>query len=191
MHENILNTSLKTYVSKILEIQEGVLQLLQGGYQNIVCRYYEGEKNFIVRITPENHRSFRLIESEIDFINYLYENGINVLKAIPITNDELIDTIEVENSKYYVVKFQEAKGHTPQVDKYSEWNIELFYNWGKTVGKMHNLSKKYIVKGNIEKRPVWYEDNKYVNKIEESLLSHDYIITEKYNKIVNDLKAQE
>lgn len=70
MHENIFNTSIKTSVSRILGIQEGALQLLQ---------------------------------------------GINVSKAIPITNDKLIDTIEIENSKYYVVKFQEAKGHAPLI----------------------------------------------------------------------------
>jgi Ser/Thr protein kinase RdoA (MazF antagonist) len=54
-----------------------------GGFQNYVFEYYKHGSPFILRIAHSSHRSVDLTKGEIDWLHYLYDNGVSVSKAIP------------------------------------------------------------------------------------------------------------
>jgi amicoumacin kinase len=96
-----------------------------------------------------------LVKGEIDWINYLGDNGINVCRAIPSAKGNYVEAIKVLNSCYLVSSFEKSKGYHIDLSNSSEWNDILFQKWGRTLGKMHSLSKDYTVEEDSNKRNNW------------------------------------
>jgi Ser/Thr protein kinase RdoA (MazF antagonist) len=65
---------------------------------------------FILRITSANHRSKDEIIGEIDFITFLYNNGVNVATPIPALSNDMITEHDFENVKAFAVAFTIADG---------------------------------------------------------------------------------
>jgi Ser/Thr protein kinase RdoA (MazF antagonist) len=100
---------------------------------------YKKQVRFI-RIAPIDEKRKENIYGELEFIQYLREHDFKALCPVPSKNGELI---RVENTKwgeYYATVFEKVTGKQVEDCDYSE---KMYYECGKTMGKMHRLSSKY------------------------------------------------
>lgn len=109
------------------------------GGRNIVLYY----QNITIRISKNKDRTYEDYVSEAQFVHYLASNGANTIDVIPSSNNKLVET----HNGAFITAFTRAIG-----DQISDHNYryldnrplkEYFFNTGKTLGKIHNLSKQY------------------------------------------------
>ena len=93
-----------------------------------------------------------MLEQKLDFVNYLGENGVSVRRSLPSKHDRLVEVVETGKATYAVSLREEALGWRISVLNVSDrfWNEALFLRWGRVMGRIHALSKRY---GTWESRP--------------------------------------
>ena len=118
------------------------------GGRNIVynCEKENGQGK-ILRIMYLKDRSKEDILAELEFVNYLANGGVRAAKSLPSRKENLLETITHDGHTFHVCLFEKAKGKLLVENnyKYREGTplSEYFYYCGKTLGKMHQLSKGY------------------------------------------------
>ncbi|MEH7344049.1 phosphotransferase [Bacillus sp. JJ1532] len=131
---------------------------LLGDFENFVYEVYKEGKPYILRITHSSHRELENLYAEIEWVNYLYQQGINVSTAFESINGKFVEFISAEDqSVFFGSLFSKATGK-PVKTKENPFNNDLLSTWGKQIGKMHTATKKYVSSPLIKKRPHWYED---------------------------------
>lgn len=95
--------------AKLYNIKFSDLTLLRDNV-NIVYRFHEGDKNFILRLTHSSHQCFDTVNSEIYWINFLHDNKIPVSNPLASVNNNLCEKVTTGDSYFSVVKFNAAPG---------------------------------------------------------------------------------
>lgn len=137
---------------ELFGLQNYELQEVEGhkGGRNLIyqCKG-ENEKRFL-RISYLTDRSRRDYESEVEFVHYLAENGANVADVLPSVNDSYVEEIIIKEGTLYLSVFEEAVGMQLADNNYQYREgvplSEYFYNCGKCLGRIHELSKHYSPK---------------------------------------------
>jgi amicoumacin kinase len=107
-----------------------------GGFTNNVFEVNSDRGTFMIKYYPSSMYEKHSIESELDWIIYLFESGVNVTAPIVSINGKLLEVVVLNNEEVcWVVAFEKAKGKFVDVSNDEEWNSNLFYSWGKTLGK--------------------------------------------------------
>src|SRR5690625_711888 len=135
-------------------VNESELKLL-GGFSNNVFECDKNGESIILKFYPSSLYRIDSIMAELDWINYLFSSGFQVTRPILSINEKYIETINVDEKECYVLAFEKAKGSFIKVNDEETWNANFYYIWGKTLGKIHNLSKKYIPKDKMIKKQDW------------------------------------
>jgi len=85
--------------------------------------------------------------AETAFVHFLAQNGASVADVIPSVNGKLVERVPVGDREAFVSCFEYAKGMLISDNdyRYREGHplTEYFYNTGKTLGRIHKLSKQY------------------------------------------------
>ena len=114
------------------------------GGRNLVYRI--GDKS-VLRISTLSDRTIEDYQAEIEYVHFLAKGGASVADVIPSVNGKLVEKIVLENREIYISCFEYAKGVLISDNGYQYIDgrplSEYFYNTGKTLGKIHNLSKQY------------------------------------------------
>ena len=115
----------------------------EGGRNSVFVCSKNSEKKYVLRISELNDRSMEDYLAETEYIRFLKENGASVADVIPSVNGALVEKIE----EAYVCLFEYAKGMLMCDNGYRYREgapiEEYFYNVGKTIGRIHKLSKEY------------------------------------------------
>ncbi|HEY2491793.1 MAG TPA: phosphotransferase [Paenibacillus sp.] len=146
-------------------MEERVLQLLKETYPidfhkvesvtNEMYRCHAKQGIFFTRIT--NYKTYQEQLEEVNWTNFLFNQGIGVSKAISSSNDSLIENLMLEEEKLAVV-YQAASGiHLPR----SKWNKSVFKNLGQQMGRMHRVTKEYMKRESTVHIKDWYENEEY------------------------------
>lgn len=118
-----------------------------GGRNRVYHCTKAGEADKILRISFLKDRSKEDFLAETEYIRYLHDNGGSVANVINSLQGNLVEEVIYNNRAFFIVLFDKAKGKR-FVDndyKYREGAsiTEYYYNCGKTLGKLHQLSKEY------------------------------------------------
>lgn len=136
------------------EFNEGVLSIEYiTTCRNIIYKAVCEDNCFVVRLTDQQVRTKEQIECELQFQEYLYENGADVTKPLITIDNERVIKCVIGTKRYYASAFTFAEGLN--WDERVDESPEMLYQIGKALGKVHMLSKKYKVATN--KRREWYE----------------------------------
>lgn len=109
------------------------------------------------------------------FTNYIYEYKKN--------NNNFIEKIsDSYGNDFIATSFVKAKGHSPWDKKYLCTEEEFANIYGNTVGKLHNLTKKYNTDYLTELRPDW--NNPQDLKICDYIPGNNRIIKDEYNNLI-------
>ncbi|GEM_PF-1925599 len=124
-----------------------------------VLRYTKNKKEYILKLTHSDLRSPAYIMGELDFLNALRKGGVNA--AVPVLSEagNYAEVIEDKNNPgefFIAYAFERMKGRLAEECRLTS---KLLYSWGKVMGEMHSLTKKYKVSNNAHKRKHWHERN--------------------------------
>ncbi|MBD3922398.1 phosphotransferase [Paenibacillus sp. PR3] len=118
------------------------------GGRNVVYIFEkEGADARVLRIAFLPDRSREDFLGEVEYVRYLFERGGSVSNVVSSRKGNLLEEITHNNHTFYICLFEKAKGKR-LVDNHYQYRegvpiTEYYYNCGKTLGKLHNLSKGY------------------------------------------------
>lgn len=177
-NEDILNEVLSRY-----GIDKNNTKSL-GALESFVYEYKINKRSYILKITHSLRRSAEYIKGEIDWLNYLANNGVSAARAFPSKNGNLVEIIDGEMPYFIAISYEKADGKLVTED---EWHSNLFSKWGQVIGKMHKLTKKYKIKDISYKRQEWYEDD--LLNVEKYLSLSQTKVIDKTLKLIERLKS--
>lgn len=161
--------SILTKASKVYGFDKQIAEEVEGheGGRNLVYRI---GADAILRISTLTDRTYEDYEAEIEYIHFLSEGGASVADSILSLNGRRIE--EIDNT--IVSMFEVAKGDQIADHGYQYRDgvsiDEYFFNTGKTLGKIHALSKDFRPK---KRRFDFFE--KYNEDYFETLIPNDFI----------------
>ncbi len=124
--------------------------------ESFVYEFEQAGQEFILRITHNSHRSYEQISAEFDWISYLTANGVRVSGPVLSEAGNTIETFNTGNSEFLAAVFEKAPGREIQR---KNWTDDFFLEWGRYVGRLHNLAKDYIAPQRPAlERPQWNEE---------------------------------
>jgi Ser/Thr protein kinase RdoA (MazF antagonist) len=119
----------------------------EGGRNVVYVCDKEGDESYILRVSYQNDRSREDYLAELEYIRYLYEHGASVSNVIVSKDGNLLEEVRYGNQTLYLCLFEKAKGMQLAENNYRYREgaplTEYFFNCGKTLGKIHQLSKEY------------------------------------------------
>jgi Ser/Thr protein kinase RdoA (MazF antagonist) len=147
--------------------------------ENHSCFVDTADKRYILRLTPQDHRSLEAIHAEIDYILLiaLSHPYIHLCKPIPLTSKQeehvgLITPYADNNNQWHAVMFEHAKGS----DVIQQWrgltDDHIIAAHGQLLAKMHQA---IMQKGNNPKKwskmekdvPAWDQTHGGCSNIEK------------------------
>ncbi|WP_159065827.1 phosphotransferase enzyme family protein [Gorillibacterium timonense] len=150
---------------------------LLGDFENYVYEATKDGKAYILRLTHSSHRSPEEVESELDWVNHLIDNGVEVQAPLPSLDERYVVPVQAEDDTVFSVSlFEKAEGHHPRYSDPDEWNSRLFREWGRKTGEIHRATQTYVRPEHLPSRPHWDEDElkdharDYINEGEEWML---------------------
>lgn len=143
--KNILPFVVENYGLEGYELQ--VLQSHEGGRNVIYMCEKENAPSYILRISYQNDRSKEDYLAELEYVRYLHDNGASVANVISSKAGNLVEELELEEDVISLCLFEKARGMQLAENNYQYREgaplSEYFFNCGKTLGKIHQLSKEY------------------------------------------------
>lgn len=126
---------------------------------NFVYAFESPSGRAILRLTHSSHHTEAEILAELDWINYLTDHGVPACRPLPSRNTRLAEVCPVDGSYFVAVASEYAPGRFIDEANPEEWNAAFFRAFGKTVGKMHAVTKHYAAPQLGQKRPQWHEED--------------------------------
>ncbi|MCJ8013570.1 phosphotransferase [Paenibacillus sp. KQZ6P-2] len=119
----------------------------EGGRNVVYTCEKEGVEAKILRIAFLNDRSREDLLGEVEYVRYLFAHGGSVSDVISSRKGNLLEEITLNNRTYFICLFKKAKGKMLVENHYRYREgvpiKEYYYNCGKVLGKLHQISKGY------------------------------------------------
>lgn len=178
--DEILNEVLNRY-----EVSKEHIHFI-GGFDSYVYEFIKNNKSYILKITHSIRRTESYIRGEIAWLNFMADHGVRVARAIPSVNGKLVETFGDRDSYFISIVYEKAPGNLPTE---SDWNAQLFEEWGRVTGQLHSLTKKYRLDNITWKRNEWFEEEHVM--IEKYIPSEQKIVIEKSKDLLLRIKQLE
>jgi Ser/Thr protein kinase RdoA (MazF antagonist) len=121
---------------------------------DVVHSYIQRGIPCILKLIHSSQASRALVQGEVDWVEYLADNGVPVSRPVPSKKGSLVEVVELESSYFSVVAYQKALGVHVGYEE-DVHNAALFSTCGRVVGRMHALAKTYVPTHPDCKRPDW------------------------------------
>lgn len=166
------------YFSDVIDTVEHL-----GGFHNHVY-LIKGNKDFILRISSIQHRSFNDTIGEIDFLRYLNDGGASISHPLQGLDGKYVYEEEQDDCLWVVTAFSIAKG----LDWRSRGNDEnhRLIQIGKTIGSIHKLSRAYKPFDRLLRR--YWNESQHLAKAYEIFRKYSPQLAEVYLKYLNIMK---
>ncbi|WP_339253695.1 phosphotransferase [Sporosarcina sp. FSL W8-0480] len=109
------------------------------GYHNQVFIITTSKEKLVARLSLQTKRTKEELKSELKWIMTLCAVGIQVAKPKIVIGYDLIFELDTEENDYWVTFFEHTRGRPLDVMDHSEWNEEIFQEWGRQIACMHNV----------------------------------------------------
>lgn len=155
-----------------------------GDFENYVFEVYKQDKPFILRLTHSSHRLEDDVLAELNWIRFLHTEGVMIPGCLPSVNGRLVEVIQVKDSFFYACLFEKASGEAVRPEHFC---VDLYEEWGKVIGKMHQATTRYTIEKGDPKRPEWYEEELLID-IDKYIPKKDSYIVRRTEQIFKELK---
>ncbi|PPA70915.1 phosphotransferase enzyme family protein [Jeotgalibacillus proteolyticus] len=113
-----------------------------GDFENYVFEVHKDSLSYILRLTHSSHRCRQDVLAELEWINFLHENGVNASLVHQSANGELVEELKLSDSSFFVCLFDKAPGDPVKAGD-DHFSAPLFEKWGEMIGKMHRVTKNF------------------------------------------------
>jgi Ser/Thr protein kinase RdoA (MazF antagonist) len=176
-NDNILAAARQRY-----DIPADKIQLLDG-FESFIYEFNQSDGDYILRIGHSLRRSPDLIKGEVDWINYLFDGGTTVARAVLSKAGNLVEPIDDGcGDEFLCTAFVKARGRIPGREQINE---KLFLNYGRLLGRMHALAKTYNPSNPAWKRYAW--DDPQNNTPDRQIPDAEKSIRQKYQVVLDHL----
>lgn len=145
MDAHFLPSAMELYGLEGYEIQ--LIPPHEGGRNIVYVLEKEGADAKILRIAFLPDRSRDDFLAEVEYIRYLFKHGGSVSNVISSLNGNLLEEITHNQHLFFICLFEKAKGKRLAENHYRYREgaaiSEYYYNCGKVLGKLHQLSTQY------------------------------------------------
>jgi amicoumacin kinase len=146
--------------------------------QNHIFVYDRAGAEFILRLTPETHRSAEQVMAEVEWVNDLAARNVPVAAVVPADDGSLSQFVEIAGEQFTAVSFQRLEG---EIGSREYWMPAVFAKWGRLTGRLHRESRLYHP---VARRANWID--RLPSVIPES--TDDAIAVDRLATLVEDLK---
>jgi Ser/Thr protein kinase RdoA (MazF antagonist) len=160
-----------------------------GGRNVVYTCEKEGADAKIIRIAFLNDRSREDFLGEVEYISYLFEHGGSVSDVVRSRKGNLLEEITHNNHTFFICLFKKARGKMLVENNYRYREgtpiTEYYYNCGKVLGKLHQISKGYTP---VHHRYSFFDkyNAEYIEKMLPSSLS---LLKEKLVQLLKTLEG--
>lgn len=164
---------------KILEnwgYDEGSVFILRAS-ANFVFNFKKDGVPYFLRFNDACERKIETIESELNIVNFLWEQSLNVAKPVRSLNGKFIEVVETELGIFYAVVFEALPGKHIE---YEEITDEQLYLWGEALGKLHQTLKQMPEKYQV-KRPNWRE---HLSEVKRLIPSNEVVASRELERVI-------
>jgi Ser/Thr protein kinase RdoA (MazF antagonist) len=156
---------------------------LLDGFESFMYEFDRDGKAYILRLSHSLRRTADLICGEVDWINYLAAGGVPVASAVESANGRLVEHIDDgQGGSFLATAFIKARGRHPVK---SDWTSDFCLSYGRILGRIHALSKRYNPAEPAWRRPHW--DDPVMLEVERFLPASDKGIVERYRTLLDHL----
>lgn len=146
----ISNSQLLPIISELYELEGYDIKPIQahdGGRNVVYTCEKEGTKSKILRIAFLTDRTREDFLAEVEYIKYLFDHGGSVSNVVSSRYGNLLEEITFNDRSFFICMFIKAKGKMLVENHYQYREgvpiSEYYYNCGKVLGKLHQISKGY------------------------------------------------
>jgi len=152
---------------------------------NQIYSFQKDGRTYALRFSNRSAEDIHGLNAEMDWLYYLAQNDIGVALPLKLDNGELTASTQDEGENYILTAFEFVPGTFWDKNNSEKWNEKIFYNWGKVMGDIHRLTKKYKPANDKDVR-VTFEESWM------SDLPNDYAVKNNpgIKKVVDDLVAE-
>ncbi len=153
------------------------------GFESYIYEFNRADGDYILRIGHSLRRSEELIHGEVDWINYLAAGGAGVAQAVPSVAGRLVETIDDgAGGAFLATAFVRAPGaQSGRV----EWTPAFVEEYGRTIGRLHRLSRSYRLADPAWRRPAWDDES---NESVAFLPATDRVASETFRQTIAHLQ---
>lgn len=145
-NQEIVNQACLAYSISPAELKE------LGGFESFIYEFNQNATGYILRITHSSRRTVAQISAELEFMEYLHENGVNCSRIMPAANGKSVVEVTDGKETFLVSAFTKVPGaHVTKDDV----NADLHKEYGRLLGKMHRLAKTFQPKSSEIVRHEW------------------------------------
>ncbi|MEO0337871.1 MAG: phosphotransferase [Bacteroidota bacterium] len=101
----------------------------------------------ILRLSHSAIRTYEDIEVELDFIEFVQQQGLPVVRIKPTLSGQLYHTIPASEGHFTTVAFDRIEGHRVTAE---EWTPQHFELLGKVNAQFHKVSLNYQQKAHLK-----------------------------------------
>lgn len=150
MNDSILEKAGRFYNIELKEIK------YHGGFENFIYVFKKDEIEYILRLVHSDHRIYDHVLAEIEFIDYLSNNGACVSTVYKSINQNIVERITVDENSYFTVTAF-VRGLGDRIGEQAK-DANFWKNLGEQIGLLHRLTKDFNPK---HKRTIWYNETLY------------------------------
>lgn len=150
------------------------------GFENLIYSYMIGDQKYVLRISHHDHQTYENILAELEFVNYLYENGAQVVTPVQSLNGKLAEELE---SGFTASCFLFAEGrHATKEDV----TPEMLQEYGRVIATFHKLAPDFEPE---YRRYAWDEDvlyssvHKYIPEESKGLIDQMMVMIDRLNQL--------
>jgi amicoumacin kinase len=153
-------------------------------FESYIYEYERDDGNYILRISHSFRRCAELIAGEVDWINYLADNGVPAARAVTSLSGKLVEAVADGQGEYFLVTaFVRADGQKA----WDIWSPEIYQSYGRLLGSMHALAQNYQPADVTWKRPEWDDDS--MEFVDHYLPESEMLVKQKYRLLCDHLHA--
>lgn len=165
---NFLNERYPVVLQKIEAVSDGMY------------RCYGNQGIYYARIGQ--YRIYEEQLEEVQWTNFLYEQGVGVSPAVPSVNGHVVETILPGDD--LVVFYKAAPGsHLER----TEWGASVLKSLGRQIGRMHRLTKEYEKSRPFKYVGDWHHQEEY--QFDQYIPREETTIRERAHAVISEIKA--
>ena len=132
----MVSNSLLAFAATNYGFEESTLRF-ESDSTNQIYFFKKDSKDYVLRFSSRPAEKIKETIAEMEWLDYLAQNGIGVGLPLKSQSDELVISTQEEGKNYIISAFSVVTG------KGGQWNDQVFYNWGKLMGDIHRLTKDF------------------------------------------------
>ena len=156
-----------------------------GGFKNEVYAFSQLEEAYILRLTMERHRHENDLLKELEWIHYLYEQGVPLSLPVRSIHGKWTESFWWNEQKVTATVFKRAKGASLSYPEYLG-NLKVFEKLGEITGKMHQVTTTYHPQ---EGKRFSKSDARYMDMLTNMIPKNHPYLRDALNRVMEEMKT--